>query len=154
MLSPLPATKPSLSTLLSDEDITVAGTLGENQQVSWMPRIKLWSCHHHNAQLQPARIATTSPSVPIPVPHQGEGVGDLVNEKWAALPQPMPGVRALQTLLCGCSHCWHRYSGTCSPCDPLSPGISLKHRLQVKLHSRCLPVLPVQNQWLLPRNRL
>ncbi|KAM7404118.1 hypothetical protein PAMA_004509 [Pampus argenteus] len=40
---------PSLSAQLSDEDISVTGTLGEDQLVSWMPLIKLWSCHGHAA---------------------------------------------------------------------------------------------------------
>lgn len=41
--------KLGLSAQLSDEDITLTATLGEDQLVSWMPLIKLWSCHSRAA---------------------------------------------------------------------------------------------------------
>lgn len=43
------AGRPGLSAQLSDEDISVTGTQWEDQLVSWMPLIKLWSCHGHAA---------------------------------------------------------------------------------------------------------
>lgn len=50
LLSPLLGGKPGLSAQLSDKDIIVTGTLGENQLVSWMPLIKLSSYHDHVAK--------------------------------------------------------------------------------------------------------
>lgn len=49
MLSPPLAGRPGLSAQLRDEDISVTGTLGEDQLVSWKPLIKLWSWHGHAA---------------------------------------------------------------------------------------------------------
>ncbi|KAK2825842.1 hypothetical protein Q5P01_020056 [Channa striata] len=39
----------TLQEQLRDEDVSVTGTLGEDQLVSWKPLIKLWSCHGHAA---------------------------------------------------------------------------------------------------------
>lgn len=43
------AGRPKLSAQLRDEDISMTGTLGEDQLESWMVLINLWSRHDYDA---------------------------------------------------------------------------------------------------------
>lgn len=90
MLSPLLAARPGLSAQLSDEDISVTGTLGEDQLVSWTPLIKLWSCHDHAATAATSCSLSHLPPTPVPFPLLGERGADTLNEEWAVLLKQMP----------------------------------------------------------------
>lgn len=89
MLSPPLAGRPGLSTQLSDEDVSVTGTLGEDQLVFWTPLIKLWSCHGHAAT-----AAASCYLCPLSSSAQAHstawGGGGMVNEERAALLKQMP----------------------------------------------------------------
>lgn len=90
LLSPPLAGRPGLSAQLSDEDISVTGTLGEDQLVSWTPLIKLWSCHGHAATAA-ASCYLCHLSSSASAHSTAWGVeGDMVNEEWAALLKQMP----------------------------------------------------------------
>lgn len=84
-LLPPPLTgKLGLSAQLSDEDITLTATLGEDQLVSWMPLIKLWSCHCH-ATMATASCYLCHLSLAATAHSQPGGVGvPKMDEGWAA----------------------------------------------------------------------
>lgn len=87
--------KLGLSAQLSDEDITLTATLGEDQLVSWMPLIKLWSCHRHAATATAScylchlSLAASAHST------AWGGGGAMMNEGWAALLKQMPAPHLL-----------------------------------------------------------
>lgn len=114
--APPPLTgKLGLSAQLSDEDITLTATLGEDQLVSWTPLIKLWSCHSR------AAVATASCylchlSLGASAHSTAWGVGGAVmNGGWAAFFKQMPAPHLLHLqrsdkhfwVRCGSGQSWN-----------------------------------------------
>lgn len=90
-LPPPPLTgKLGLSAQLSNEDITLTTTLGEDQLVSWMPLIKMWSYHSHAAVAKASCYLCHLSLGACPHSTAWGVEGGMMNEGWAALLKQMP----------------------------------------------------------------